>query len=380
MEQRKQDGYIKSEEFIAAARKHDYNENLIAEHFKELGYNPRPRDIRQRIRRMASTGKLKLKSGNSPELGMLLKKASTMYGPDGEIKLQWVQSETDANEYLESLSSIVSSITSNITPVSRVVSPSTSDNDATLYISNDVHFGALMWDKESGKDWNLELASQTLKEAYDYLFDCTPKSKIGIVCDLGDLLEVDNDKNMTPKSGNVLASDSRFPKILRVAYEGLIYAVYKALSKHEVVYFYNIVGNHDVNAAVAVREVIRMAFIDNPRVIVDDSPSNIKYHQHGTTLLGFAHGDGLKPKDAGEVMAYDNVGVFSSTQHRYFHFGHHHKDAVVDTKLCRSESHRNLAPLNAWAYNMGFRSGAGTMKAITYNAERGEISRQLYNV
>lgn len=185
---------------------------------------------------------------------------------------------------------------------------------------------------------------------------------------------------MTPKSGNILDVDSRYPKILRAAYESLIYAINKALTKHELVYFYNIAGNHDVSTGVAIREVIRTAFRDNPRVIVDESPRNIKYHQHGTTLLGFAHGDGLRMQSAGETMAHDCCDIFSTTKHRYFHFGHTHKDAVVDSRLCRSESHRNIAPLNAWAFNHGYRRNPGTMKVITYHTDNGEISRQLYTL
>jgi len=123
-----------------------------------------------------------------------------------------------------------------------------------------------------------------------------------------------------------------------------------------------------------------MAFRNNKRVIVDESPSVIKYHQHGKTLLGFAHGDNLKMKDAGETMVHDNQDIFSDTKYRYFHLGHTHKDSVYDSKLCRCESHRNLAPLNHWAYSMGYRSLPGTMKAITYSLDRGEISRSIYSL
>ncbi len=251
---------------------------------------------------------------------------------------------------------------------------------ATLYISNDIHYGAYNWGEETESDWNLDIASATVRAAYDHLFTYSPNSRVGIVTDLGDLLEVDNDKNMTPKSGNVLDVDTRYPKILRAAYEGLIYAVNCALQKHELVYFYNITGNHDINAGVAVREVIRMAFINNPRVIVDDSPRNIKYHLHGTSLLQFAHGDNMKMHAAGEVMAHDCCDIFSSTKNRYAHFGHTHKDAVVDTRLCRAESHRNVASLNAWAFNHGYRRNPGTMKSITYHTKYGETTRQIYNI
>jgi hypothetical protein len=185
---------------------------------------------------------------------------------------------------------------------------------------------------------------------------------------------------MTPKSGNVLSVDSRYPKILRAAYEALIYAVTKALEKHETVYFYNIAGNHDISSGDAIREVIRVAFMNNPRVIVDESPRRIKYHQHGSTLLQFAHGDALKMAQAGEVMAHDCHEIFSQTTDRYAHFGHTHKDAVLDSRLCRAESHRNIAPLNDWAWAHGYRRNPGTMKSITYHKDTGEYTRQLFKI
>ena len=138
--------------------------------------------------------------------------------------------------------------------------------------------------------------------------------------------------------------------------------------------------NHDNANATCIREIIRQTYSANPRVIVDESASNIKYHQHGSTLLGFAHGDAVKPKDIGQTMAVDCQGIFSETQHRFAHLGHSHVDTVVDTPICRAESHRNLPPQNNWAVGMGYRRGVGTMKSITYDCQLGEISRSIFNV
>lgn len=342
----------------------------------------RPNKIAKRLETFRRKGLLPLASGNSVSVGEILKGSSTLYDESGNVKLQWVKTDVPKQQFLEDFNEAIQGIAETIPALPLIQSPTVLVNEdlATLYISNDIHYGAYNWGEETESDWNLDIASSTVRAAYDHLFTHSPNSKVGIVADLGDLLEVDNDKNMTPKSGNVLDVDTRYSKILRVAYEGLIYAVNCALQKHELVYFYNITGNHDVNSAVAVREVIRMAFIDNPRVIVDDSPRNIKYHLHGSSLIQFAHGDNMKMQAAGEVMAHDCCDIFSSTKNRYAHFGHTHKDAVVDTRLCRAESHRNIASLNAWAYNHGYRRNPGTMKSITYHTSYGEISRQLYNI
>jgi len=375
--------HIRQDTFIEIAKANDFDLDAIYKDIHEH-YNPKleKHKIKARLARYRIKGYLPLDSGNTVSVGEILKGTSTLYDADGNIVLQWVKSDAEKEQFLASFQSVISDLAMSIPAIATIIEPihATYEQLATLYISNDVHLGLLAWDKESGTDYNLEGAVIQLRAAYDYLFETTPNSRIGIVVDLGDLLEADNQKNVTPKSGNVLSVDSRYPKVLRAAYEALIYAVGKALTKHEIVYFYNIEGNHDLTSGHAIREIIRMAFRDNPRVIVDESPRPIKYHQHGQVLLQFAHGDGMKMKQAGEVMAHDCQAIFSQTRYRYAHLGHIHQDSVYDGPICRVESHRNLAPLNAWAFQMGYRSSPGTMKAITYHCERGEISRNLFTL
>lgn len=375
--------YIKSNVFKQIAELCDYNLDLMLSIIhKEHNPTMSKKDLRRRLERYRRNGELPLDSGNSVSVGEVLRGTSTMYDHEGRVILQWVKSDVPREQFLSAYEEVIVGLASTLPALSNVPAPEQPlvDELTTVYISNDVHFGLLAWDKESGEDYNLDIATSRLRQAYDYLFASSPSSRVGIVVDLGDLCEVDNNKNVTPKSGNVLAADSRYPKIMRAAYEALVYAIYKALEKHEVVYFYNVEGNHDINTATAIREVIRMAFRDNPRVIVDETPRTIKYHQHGAVLLQFAHGDGMKMKQAGEVMAHDCQDIFSKTRYRYSHLGHIHQDSVYDGRICRVESHRNLAPLNAWAYQMGYRTSPGTMKAITYHIDRGEISRNLFTL
>jgi hypothetical protein len=378
---------IPRQEFIDICVKHNFDipaiRNTIKDNYKVSRTTLKPSRIERRLNQLRAQGHLPLSSGNRVALGEHLKSTSTLYDSEGNIKLQWIKSDVAVDTHLEHLRDAITELAESLPHIPHIPPVPTAVYDsglATLYISNDLHIGALMWDKESGEDYDLAIAKHRIYKAYDFLFETSPVSPIAIIADLGDLLEADNDKNMTPKSGHHLSVDGRFPKILRVAYEALIYAITKALQKHQLIYFYNIVGNHDLNAGHAIREVIRVAFKDNPRVIIDDTALPVKYHQHGTVLLQFAHGDGMKMKQAGEVMAYDKQDIFSSTRHRFSHLGHYHVDAVYDGPLCRVESHRNLAPNNHWAHHMGYRRSAGTMKSITYHTQFGEMSRSIYNV
>lgn len=237
-------------EFIRIATEQDFDEYRIIAYIKaELNsdYSVWPNQIRDRLAHLARKGLIPLNSGNKVGIGEVLKGTSTLFDVDGSIVQQWVKTDVDKSVVLESLQAAIKSIASNAKPLAPIPVPQPADFSqyATMYLSADVHFGSLMWDKESGEDWNVEKADELLRNAYDYLFVTSPNSKIGIVADLGDLLEVDNFDSKTPKSGNILPTDSRFPKILKAAYHALIYAIQRALEKHEVVYFINISGNHD---------------------------------------------------------------------------------------------------------------------------------------
>ena len=375
---------ISQEDFCNIAIECSLDPQEILKKLKKLYPNMehRPSKVLDRLTSYRKRGLLPLESGNSVSLGEMLKGTTTVYGPTGKVERQYVKTDVEKETFLASFNTAIEELSERVTPLPNVPAPTgpLTDNLMTLYITNDVHFGAYMWGEETEGDWDVDIALNTVKRSYDYQIQNSPPAKIGVIADLGDLTETDDFKNMTPKSGNILDVDGRYPKILRAAYESLIYGIQRALEKHELVYFYNIAGNHDISTGIAVREVIRMAFKDNPRVIIDESPTNIKYHQHGSVLLQFFHGDGMKLHQAGEVMAHDMCHIFSETKYRYAHAGHTHKDAVVDTRLCRAESHRNLAPLNAWAFNHGYRSGLGTTKSITYDTTLGEVSRQTFNL
>jgi len=191
---------------------------------------------------------------------------------------------------------------------------------------------------------------------------------------------MDDFKNATPSSGNAVDVDGRYSKVIRVAMEAMVKMIDKALAKHEVVHFINISGNHDITTGHANRAFVSAWYRNEPRVKVCEKPTHQKYFKHGKTLLGFAHGDGLKMPNAGELMAVQCANIFSDTVHRFFHFGHNHKDKVVDGRICKAESHRNIAPLNSWASHAGFTRQLGTMKCITYCPKHGELSRNLFNV
>lgn len=314
--------------------------------------------------------------------GYKVKGTSTLY-KDGEPVIQWVKTDQDKASMIDAFNDAITEIANELKGKLEPVQLQQTEflHLMNNYISNDIHFGAYMWGKETGdKDYDLAISEQLIKKAIDYLMITSPKAKYAVISDLGDMLEADDFKNATPTSGHNVDVDGRYQKILRVAIDCMIYFVQRALEFHEKVYFINIGGNHDPSSGPAIREAMRVAFMNEPRAVMDDSPRHQKYLLFGQTLIGYAHGDGLKMHDADGTMTVDCMEYISNTTHREYHFGHNHKDKVVDGKVCRSESHRNIAPLNGWASWAGFRRGIGTMKCITYCPVNGRKNVNIFNI
>lgn len=306
---------------------------------------------------------------------------STLYDSEGNVKLTWIKKpDTQREDKLkESLMLLAKDLPKSLdVPTPRKVS----DENITVYITNDVHIGMFVNGKDTyDRSWDLKTAEKTVSEAFDHLIEASGPTEYAIIADLGDLLDVDDFSNVTPKNKHPLTVDGRYPEILKTGYKIIINSIYKALAKHKNVIFISVAGNHDITSAIAINYIVKEHFSNNKRVIVIDEPNfDLKYYIFGKNIFGFTHGDKLKPANAGEVMALDCKEEFSKSNFRYMFFGHTHIDKVIDTPLCKCESFRNLAPLSNWASAMGYRAGAGKMVSITYNKEYGEVSRSTFNV
>lgn len=317
-------------------------------------------------------------------LGFSAKGLSNYYNKDGELSGQWIKMGRDAEEQVDAVEQAVESIIARLEGKAKTSLPiqaNEADTLMNLIISNDLHLGLYASKKETmDRDYSLDIAYSLLSNAIDSLVSRLPKAKYCIVADLGDMTEGDNFKNATPNSGHPLDIDGRHGDALELAIQSMIMMIDKALLTHELVYFYNISGNHDIVSAMATRKAVNAWYRNDDRVIACNKNTPQKYHKHGKTLLGFAHGDGLKMHDAGEIMVMQAKQWYSETEYHEYHFGHNHKDKIVDGRLCKAESHRNLPPLNAWASHAGFGRELGSMKAITYCSENGRVGTTEFNV
>lgn len=313
-------------------------------------------------------------SGTAP--GYLMGKVTVQRAGDGTVERTWERQSPDANGALVALEAAISSILADAKgKIPKVDPPNVYDADILTVIPvGDPHFGLLTWAQEVGDNFDLTIAERMTFDAVDRLCSLTPSSNTAMLLNLGDFYHADNSSNRTPQSGNSLDVDGRFQLIAQVGLRAMARCIRRLLEKHANVIVRNNRGNHDPHQAYMLSLALDALFSNDPRVHVEMTPSSFYYYRFGKTLIGSTHGDGAKLADLPLIMASDSPHDWAAATWRVWHCGHFHHDQLKDHPGCTVETHRTLAPNDAWHRHQGYRSGRD-MKAIIYHKEHGEISR-----
>lgn len=311
--------------------------------------------------------------------GYHVKGTSTLYDEDGKARLQWVKSSIDHERQAELLQAAVAAMVEDLPRLKpRKAAGAYMANLLAGYPIGDGHVGMLSWGEETGEDWDLAIAERVHCGAMAALVTAAPAAEYALVANLGDWLHYDSLAAVTPRSGHNLDADGRYAKMVRVAIKIIRQCIESALAKHRVVYVVNAPGNHDETGALWLSAALAHIYENEPRVVVDTSPSLFAYHRHGKTLIGIHHGHACKPKDLAGVMATDQARAWGESDFRYWWGGHIHHESVIELPGVRFESFNTMAAKDAHAANNGYRS-ARNMKCIVYHDRFGEVARHMVN-
>lgn len=299
----------------------------------------------------------------------------------GDAKLIWEKTRADAVDHEAALRAAAEELAQDVKRVeprkTRIIAET--DNLLPIIPMGDPHFGMYAWADETGEDFDLDIAKRDLCAAVAYLIEQSPPSKRLVIANLGDFFHVDNLKNMTAQSGNVLDVDTRLPKMVSVGVSALRYAIERGLDRHETVEVINAIGNHDGVLALALSIMLANVYEKEPRVIINDKPTPRHYIEHGRVMIGVTHGDRTKDRDLPGIMATEQSEAWGRTRHRYFYRGHHHHDTVEMFNGCTVEQFSTLAPNDAWHNAGGYLTGRN-MKMIVHHSEYGEVARSVCSI
>lgn len=312
--------------------------------------------------------------------GFKVKGVSTYYDKDGKPRGQWVKSAEDRERQLQMMREAVACLAETITPEKPIKAPKhTLDHLLNCYVITDYHLGAKAWGEETGANWDMDIAEDTLVRWFGAAIAMAPDAKVGVFAQLGDLAHFDGILAVTPTSGHVLDADTRFQKLVRVLIRVIRRITAMLLAKHERVHLLMAEGNHDLASSAWLRELFAALYADEPRVTVETRPDPYYCIEHGRTSLFFHHGHKKKLEQLETVFIAKFRDVFGRTAHSYAHTGHLHHDVQRETNTMKIEQHRTLAAPDSHASRGGWMSGRDA-KVITYHSEFGEVCRNTVSV
>ena len=367
---------VRQLEYIEAIEKYGSNRKAA----KALGVNNRTLERSLALLRIKADGRDVLPE-NSILPGQRLRGVSNFYGPNGELKGQWIMSKADDRAQQEAFQQFIAELCEDVKGKAPQIDPPTYSTPDLLacYPIGDHHHGMYSDADETGADYDCKIAKNTLESAFDYLISIVPPAETALLINLGDYYHANDSTNETPGHGNRRDVDTRYGKVMQSGAMALVNCIIKLLAKHQRVIVWMMPGNHDPDAAFSLAMALKFYFHNEPRVYVDLGSGLYKYHRFGKNLIASHHGHGAKAQDLPLIMAADRKEDWGATMHRVWHCGHIHHKTAKEFPGCVVETHRTLAASDAWHAGKGYRSKRD-LNAIVYHAEHGEIQRSRFDI
>jgi lambda repressor-like predicted transcriptional regulator len=264
---------------------------------------------------------------------------------------------------------------SDLEAAPTVQKPTVANEDLlTLYPIPDAHLGMYAYGEETGENYDADIAKDRILRGIGQCMASTPPSAEAVIVAMGDLLHADDQSNQTPSSKHQLDVDTRHFRNLDIAITTLASAVEAALRKHNKVDVVVQPGNHDLTAYMAVLFALSERYRENPRVSVQRKPGEFFVREFGKCLIASHHGDKAKPDRLVMFMADQWAEMWGRTKYRFLFTGHLHHTKSQDIGGCQWEQLRAISARDAYATAHAYTARA-EMQAITYERDRGEVSR-----
>lgn len=328
--------------------------------------------------------KVAMRQGAPSEAGSLPPGAtstSTLYGPDGAPKLQWVKADTKGDALRQALTAAMEGFTDEIGPVPAAAAPLDYSTDLVPWIQiGDAHIGLLTHEAEVGENFDLKTAEVELCGAIGLLIDDLPACERLVINDLGDATHYENYTATTEASGHQLDFDSRFPKMIRTYSRIMRFIVDKALSKAQHVDVIVNQGNHSRTNDIWMAELLRVAYEHTGRVHVLNNDNVFIGYRMGKTLVMTHHSDKCKPSRLVHVMTSDFREDFGETEFHYIDIGHiHHGMVMKEHPSVFIESFNHLAATDKWAHEAGYRNRK-SISVVLRSRTYGEVGRRVLSI
>lgn len=238
----------------------------------------------------------------------------------------------------------------------------------------DLHVGLLTDEEEVGEDWSSKKSYRVFADVFARLAAVTPSAETAILAQLGDLMHVDDQRNVTPQSGHQLDADTRYFMILRRAVAAMRFAIDTLRAKYPRVIYRGCRGNHDLHSHHAVTLALAEHYREVKSVEIVQSAGEFYVREFGKNMILLHHGDKAKPERLVQFAAAEWAEMWGRTKHRLALSGHVHHESRKDVGGMSFESVGTIIPRDFHAYANAYAAKRGLV-SITLDREQGEISR-----
>lgn len=351
---------------------------------KALGITPRSLQ-----RSLKSARKRAAKHGWSPDHDMiypapdthLVKGVSTLYGPTGLVKQQWVKTDIKKDQLSEALHQAAAELCETLPKYEPKPSPFELTSEAlTAYVIGDAHIGMRVTAGANGGngDWNLKVAEDITLGALDKLIGVSGGTDVGLLVDCGDWMH-NNDSSSLTQSGNVLDMDGDLTEVVTTTVRIYRQAIDMMLDKHREVVVMMVRGNHNRDAALFLNIMLMAVYENEPRVTILDNRDKTTFYEYGANFLGFHHGDRIKPDQLYQYFTSVYAEAWGRTKHRHCFLGHVHHFSAKEIGQMIFETYNTIAPSDSWHHNANYRSKR-SMTAIVFDKDNGEVQRHKVGI
>jgi len=244
----------------------------------------------------------------------------------------------------------------------------------------DIHIGKLALAKETGDDYNIQIAKQRCYEGVEGILQKVqgfPIEKILFVIG-NDVMHTDNPFRTTT-AGTKQDTDGMWWQMFLEAKDMYVKIIERLLlvANVEVVYC---PSNHDYMSGFMLSDSLASWFHNNKNITFNVDIIHRKYVKYGLNMLAFDHGDGAKEGDTKDLMADEQPKMWGETKFRYSYKHHvHHKKKInylsgKDYIGVTIEYLRTPSSSDGWHNRNGYKSPKA-IEGFIHSLNHGQVSR-----
>jgi len=313
-----------------------------------------------------------------PDIWFVEKKIVNSWGKNFQTKLH-LQRKEGAFEFKEIQENFVKWAINHAPKVDPKAYDHSEHEESNMLEINiaDLHLGKIAWSKESGDNFNLKIACDVFKDAVVKLIEKAKPigfSKI-ILSTSGDFFNAELKPSTTTK-GTPQQLDSRWKKVFSTGIELMQWAI-EYCRHYAPVHVPIVLGNHCEESEFYWGEALSALYLRCEDVTIDNNPKDRKYFQFGKCMIGYAHGEKVKPEKLSMIMAQEQPKMWANSKYRYWHLGHLHSNKKLSIQVVDNsvgvivQNMPSLSGSDAWHSEAGFIGSLHEAKAFVWNKERG---------